>query len=134
LIVGRKKKTSLFSSQIVKIMLNKTSVDIFLAVEDVQTARFVSKKWLTDEQFDRFHIVQLDLSSFDSVRRGAEAFNALNVPLDWLLLLGNGQIPNNYERTVDGFEVIVNVSMICNRPDTLIDCFPLARQLCKKTF
>ena len=96
---------------------------MFLAVESVQTAKFVTKRLLDEmQEVDRslLHILQMDLASFESVRNACDAFNALDVPLDWLILMGNGELVEQPEQsTVDGFsrtlqENFLSAFLACN--------------------
>lgn len=65
---------------------NHTVVITGRTAANLESAKEWITKFLTDEQRQRFHAIQLDLSSLDSVRQAVQEFKNLNLPsLDILI-------------------------------------------------
>ncbi|KAF0928603.1 hypothetical protein E2562_006044 [Oryza meyeriana var. granulata] len=80
------------------------SVHVVMAVRKVAAGLKASEAIRAEIAGAKVHVLELDLSSMDSVRRFASEFDSLNLPLN-ILINNAGILAKNCTRSIDGLEL-----------------------------
>ncbi|KAK1986222.1 short-chain dehydrogenase [Colletotrichum cereale] len=83
--------------------LHVTGADVYMTVRDVAKGEEVAKDILSDGQPGKVEVIELDLGSLESVRRGAKEFLSKSDRLN-VLVNNAGVMACPKGKTVDGFE------------------------------
>ncbi|KAH7292061.1 hypothetical protein KP509_29G049900 [Ceratopteris richardii] len=85
-------------------VLVKRGAHVIMAVRNVSAGEEVKRRILKETNNARVHVLQLDLSSLDSVGNFVNEFEALNLPLN-ILVNNAGVMACSYELSTDGIEL-----------------------------
>jgi len=78
---------------------------VFLACRDIQKAEAVAKEIKDSTKNEEVHVIQLDLSSLESVRACAQEFSSKNFPIHMLINNAGVMAVTSRKQTKDGFEL-----------------------------
>jgi len=85
-------------------VLSKHGAHVIMACRSLDRGREALKEIQDASPNARVQLLQLDISSLESIRRFVTEFNKLNRPLD-VLLCNAGVMATPYSKTADGFEM-----------------------------